>query len=261
MQGGVELVDAEPGERLAGIVARIAGFRETARRPTRFQEAASLVVPLVISFGDPFRIGLGRDPTPDDRFDSFAAGLFAGPVVIESAGAAHCIQVDFTPLGARRFFRCPMHELADRMVALEDVLGTEGSRLRQQLGEETAWPARFDLVRAFIERRVAVTDLPAPAIRLAFDGIRRSGGQVRMARLAERAGWSRKHLVARFRDEIGLGPKAIARIVRINRAVGMIRSGGDGLAAIAQDCGFADQAHLSREVQALAGLTPAQLRG
>ncbi|TGV63702.1 AraC family transcriptional regulator, partial [Mesorhizobium sp. M2D.F.Ca.ET.160.01.1.1] len=110
------------------------GYRETAAGHFRNVEYASLTVPLVISFAEPFAIGLGRAPDDNDRFASFAAGLFAGPVMIESFGGACCIQVNFTPLDARRFFRLPMRELTDNMVVLDDVLGAEGAALRERLG-------------------------------------------------------------------------------------------------------------------------------
>ncbi len=40
------------------------------------------------------------------------------------SGLVH--QVDFTPPGARRFFSLPMHELAGKMVAFDDILGRGG---------------------------------------------------------------------------------------------------------------------------------------
>ncbi|TIP54678.1 MAG: AraC family transcriptional regulator, partial [Mesorhizobium sp.] len=69
--------------------------------------------------------------------------LYAGPVVIESFGGACCVQINFTPLGARRFFGLPMSELTDRMVGLDDVLGPEGIALRERLGNARDWSARF----------------------------------------------------------------------------------------------------------------------
>mgnify|MGYP005868667299 CR=1 FL=1 len=77
-----------------------------------------------------------------------------------------------------------------------------------------------------------------------------------------RLDWSRKHLASRFHEEVGLPPKTIARIARFNRAQAMAASGmGDGWADIAAACGYADQAHLTREFVALAGTTPGAWHG
>lgn len=251
-----EMAGRRPAAALSGLVSRIVGYRETGGGHLRQVEAASLDIPLVISFGEPFAIGLGRAPGPDDRYGSFAAGLFAGPVTIDSFGASHCIQVNFTPLGARRFLRMPMSALTDRMVALDDVLGVEGNALRDELGAAPDWEARFDIAEAFVLRRLAGAGAPSPEIAWAFDRIATTGGQARVAAIADKIGWSRKHLARRFAEEVGLGPKSVSRIVRLNRAITAARAGSGGWAGIAADCGYADQAHMVREFRELAGASP-----
>ena len=250
-----EMAGRRPPEALAGLVSRIVGYRETGRGHFRQVEAASLDVPLIVSFGDPFAIALGRAPGSNDRYGSFAAGLFAGPVTIDSFGASNCIQINFTPLGAWRFFRMPMTELTDRMVPLDDVLGAEGTALRETLGNAPGWERRFDIAEAFILQRLADADAPSPEIAWAFDRIAATGGQARVASIAQGIGWSRKHLARRFADEVGLGPKSVSRIVRLNRAIAAAR-GGSRWAGIAADCGYADQAHMVREFRELAGTSP-----
>jgi transcriptional regulator GlxA family with amidase domain len=75
--------------------------------------------------------------------------------------------------------------------------------------------------------------------------------------LAGEVGWSRRHLTDRFTAEYGLGPKAMARVLRFERARWMIvRAAFPSLAAVAAECGYADQAHMTREWQALAGASP-----
>ena len=76
-------------------------------------------------------------------------------------------------------------------------------------------------------------------------------------RLRRELGCSRRHLSARFREEIGLTPKAFARILRFQRTVGLLDGGAD-LAGVALACGFADQPHFTREFRALAGRTPTE---
>ncbi|MEI9409440.1 AraC family transcriptional regulator [Mesorhizobium salmacidum] len=248
-----------PDPALEGVVIDICGYRETAAGHFRNVEYASLTVPLVISFAEPFAIGLGRTPGDNDRFASFAAGLFAGPVMIESFGGACCIQVNFTPLGARRFFRLPMSGLTDSMVVLDDVLGAEGMALREQLGNAPDWTARFDLAEAFVAARLESAAETPLEIAWAYDRIIASGGRTRIASLAERLGWSRKHLADKFSDATGIGPKTLSRIVRFNRALGLSRQPTADWADIAADCGYADQAHLVREFREFAGETPTAL--
>ena len=254
-----EMVRHMPGRALQGAVTDICGFRETMPGHLRNVEYASLTVPLVISFAEPFAIGLGRDPGDNDRFASFAAGLYAGPVVIESFGGACCVQINFTPLGARRFFGQPMSELTDCMVGLDDVLGLEGIALHEQLGNARGWNARFAIAETFVAGRLAAADRTQAEIAWAYDRIIVSGGRTRIATLADKLGWSRKHLAGKFSDAIGIGPKTLSRIVRFNRALRLSRQEAGDWAGIAADCVYADQAHLVREFRDLAGETPTAL--
>jgi AraC-like DNA-binding protein len=77
--------------------------------------------------------------------------------------------------------------------------------------------------------------------------------------LAEELGWSRRRLVACFREEIGLAPKALARVIRFDRAVVRLRSGA-ALGELAHACGYCDQAHFNREFRQLAWMTPGEFR-
>jgi len=257
--GRFEMRRRLPDPALDGIVSDICGYRETAAGHFRNVEYASLTVPLVFSFAEPFAIGLGKAPDDNDRFASFAAGLFAGPVMIESFGTACCIQVNFTPLGARRFFRLPMSELTDSMVVLDDLLGAEGMALREQLGNAPDWASRFDLAEAFVTARLERAAETPLEIAWAYDRIIASGGRARISAIAEKLGWSRKHLAGSFSNAIGIGPKTLSRIVRFNRALGLSRQQTADWADIAADCGYADQAHLVREFRDLAGETPTAL--
>ncbi|TIR65186.1 MAG: helix-turn-helix transcriptional regulator, partial [Mesorhizobium sp.] len=241
-----EMVRRKPAAPLAGIVTDICGYREILPGHFRMVEYASLTVPLVISFAEAFAIGLGRSPGDNDRYASFAAGLYAGPVMIESFGAACCVQVNFTPLGARQFFGLPMSELRDRMVGLDDAMGFDGIALREQLGEASDWDKRFDIAEGFIAGRLADAHALSPEIAWAYRTVIASGGRTRISALAREIGWSRKHLAAKFTDATGIGPKTLSRIVRFNRALSLSKRQDDNWAGIAADCGYADQAHLVR---------------
>ena len=84
-----------------------------------------------------------------------------------------------------------------------------------------------------------------------------SRGDLRVSALHDQTGWSRKRLADRFREQVGLTPKSMARLVRFHRAVNMLHQPGHrSLTAIASTCGYYDQAHLNREFRELAGGPP-----
>lgn len=250
-----DVIRQAPSERAAGLICGMTGYRETAAGRFFQREAAPLRLPLIISLGSPFLIALGREPTPGDRQPSFAAGLHAGPVFIESDGGAECVQVDFTPLGAYRFFGGAVVELAARMVDIGDVLGAVGRRLHERLGATKSWQRRFDLLEDFVLRRAS--HQPSPEVIFACRALAQSGGGARISALAREIGWSRKHLAGRFRSELGLAPKPFARMLRFHQACRLARAGtAQDWAGIAAESGYSDQAHLAREFMVMAGEPP-----
>lgn len=250
-----DLVRRPPSARIAPLVSGITGYLETACGHYRQREIAVLCVPLIISLGSAFRIALGRDPEAADRQPSFAAGLFPGPVHIESDGAAECVQIDFTPLGAYRFFGGAVTELVSRMVDIEAVLGPAGRTLHQCLGEARTWYRRFDILEDFIAGRLAY--MPSREVDYIYRRLHRAGGNVRLSRLAAELGRSRKHVVTRFSSQIGVAPKTVARMMRFDRACALARTApAMGWAGVAAEAGYCDQAHLVREFGEFAGESP-----
>ena len=174
-------------------------------------------------------------------------------------GAAGGVQVDFTPLGARRCLGLPMDELTNRVVALEDVLGPGAPLLVERLQEAPGWRGAL---RAARRRAAAARWRPGPSPRPRWRG--RSGGSPRRTagsrsarsrpRSAGAAATSRRAGGATS----GSGPKAVARVLRFERALRLVRE-GRALADVAYDCGYADQPHLNRDFRALAGATPREV--
>lgn len=260
--GTFTLVKVPPPAGLEGLVSEIAIYRETSGQPIRQVETASLVVPLLIGFAEPFQIAIGRAPTSADGFHSFTSGLTLKPVNILSAGACSCLQINLTPPGARRFFGLPMSELTGQMVALNDLGDASLERLRQQLEDEPCWDRRLALAESFLLTRMRAAAEPPRATAWAFERIIATGGRATVERLAQGVEWSRKHLASRFHDEIGLPPKQVARIARFERARKLAAAGDEnGWADIAAACGYADQAHLVREFREFSGATPSAWLG
>ncbi len=257
----VEHLTGTPGLGLSGIVIGYAGFSQRERAPVRFRELPVAHVPVILDLGEGWSIADPRRPghTPE-RFGSFASGLTEGPVIVGHEGSARCLQVDLTPLGARRLLGVPMGELANRCVALGDLLGSDGDRLVERLADAPDWQARFGLIDRAITARLAASVPVGPEISWALGRVSASGGRLAIGELARDLGWSHRRLIACFRENVGLAPKAFARVVRFERLTALLSEDpGLGLARVAASCGFSDQAHLAREVRDLAGLTPTAL--
>ena len=96
------------------------------------------------------------------------------------------------------------------------------------------------------------TDAPRRSVA-AIAGARALRRGASVARTAELVGLGERQLHRRCQDAFGYGPKTLARILRLGRALDLARSGVPA-ATVAASTGYADQAHLSREVRDLAGV-------
>ncbi|GIM85582.1 helix-turn-helix domain-containing protein [Salinispora arenicola] len=139
------------------------------------------------------------------------------------------------------------------------VLGVSASELvGQRVPLDAMWPAAT--VRAIAEADDPVTALTAAAKRrwqgvdramLALVGAARTGLPVGL--VAERCGLSSRQLRRRSHAAFGYGPKTLHRILRMQRAIALARTGRP-FAAVSADAGYADQSHLAREVRVMAGV-------
>lgn len=259
--GRWELARCRPHTALTPYVVEYEGYSETAGKPVRRREMPNGNVVLIINFGQGWLIGDERAPDRLDRFSSFAGGVYDRYAISESTGSAHCLQVNFTPLGARLFFDMPMSEMTLRVVHFEDVFGAEGRTLAERLFEAGGWPHRFATLEAEIARRVLRAqprhDLPA----WVWERIVATSGSVSISALAKELEISRKHLSVSFREMVGLAPKTYAQVCRFQVAARRIALRPEpAWSEIALDCGYFDQAHFNRDFRRFSGYTPGEYR-
>jgi AraC-like DNA-binding protein len=185
--------------------------------------------------------------------------LCTAPSLVETIGEMEALEVGLTPLGARRLFGVPMSEIAERVVAFDDLMGVDGRRTVARLRETPTWAGRFALLdRVLWARLMRAPETPA-TVDYAWRQLATQHGLVSMEALARELVWSPKRLVTAFRDQVGLGPKQVARLFRFQRAVKAMSQAPGRLTAIAYATGYYDQAHLIREVREFSGLAPGEL--
>ncbi|MER6576779.1 helix-turn-helix domain-containing protein [Nonomuraea sp. NPDC001023] len=182
-------------------------------------------------------------------------GLRTRPVEVGVPVGARSLDVCMTPRVAHAVFGLPMNRLVDAPVELREATGRAGERLVGALRAASSWPEVFVLADRFLRDRlggyVPETDVVTRAWRL----LAGRGGRLPVAELCRRTGMSERLLELRFREQVGLPPKASARLLRLWRALRLLARRRPG-ARVAIECGFYDQAHLARDCKALTGRRP-----
>jgi AraC-like DNA-binding protein len=141
---------------------------------------------------------------------------------------------------------------------LPDIYATLGSRLSplpQSLDDfsriaEEVFAARTDR-RPMLDGKV----------QQVVTALIQSEGSESLKSLLQSSGLSERQLRRRFVAEVGLTPKVFSRLRRVRRACAdLVQNQSLGVAGISYEHGFADQAHFSRELRSIFGLSPQLLQ-
>ncbi|MEU1850675.1 helix-turn-helix domain-containing protein [Streptomyces sp. NPDC019990] len=226
-----------------------------------YAERASRMAGAVVWTNTPAGGGEGR-VLPDGCMDLLwndGRLLVAGPDThahVTEDESSNWAGLRFYPGTAPALLRVPAHELRDRRVALSDLW--PASRVRRLTARVNGAPDPASGLEEVALACAADADPPDPLLRRIVAAL--DAGRP-VAATADELGLAARQLHRRSLAAFGYGPKTLARILRMRRALALARDGVP-LAETAARAGFADQAHLAREVRDLAGVpVRALLRG
>ncbi|MDJ0356691.1 helix-turn-helix transcriptional regulator [Paenarthrobacter sp. PH39-S1] len=244
-----------PGQ-LHGLVAGIVGYDEIAPPGglVRVQPAGSLLM-LEISFTTPLHVReLHADAGTEMAHGAFLAGLMPGPVRTVFFDRHASVQIYLTPLGAYRLLGVPGRETAGHVTPLADLVPRWGRDLPDRLAGAPEWHRRFTIVVDELIQQAGYGPAADDLTEWTWAELQRTGGNVRIAALAQSSGWSVRHLSQRFGDVTGISPKGAAQVIRFERVHADLET--ESLGDLAARHGLSDQSHLSREVRRYAGESP-----
>jgi AraC-like DNA-binding protein len=209
------------------------------------------------------------DVVPDGCIDIYwtGAGLqIAGPntevLTLTMPGVAALTGVRFHPGVAGRWLGVSATELLNRQQPLDEVWDRRTvDELSDRLAHaRSATAAAMVLEQALIARlpEVAPADPIIEATVAAISGAGRTTKSAVSDLIAD-FGWSERTLRRHCHEAFGYGPKTLERILRFQRFLRLLPTARAPLAVLASEAGYADQAHLAREVRRLSGQSPSGL--
>jgi AraC-like DNA-binding protein len=163
--------------------------------------------------------------------------------------------VRFFPGSAPVYLGVPAAEVRDRRVELADVMGMGRARRLTALVNSAADP-----VRGIEDAALLLAEEVGPADRWPRLLVEALDQGHTVAAAADGLGLGARQLHRRSLAAFGYGPKTLARVLRLRRALDLARAGVPA-AETAARAGFADQAHLARDVRELTGLPLTRLLG
>jgi AraC-like DNA-binding protein len=262
-----EIVQWRPAAPLRPFVSWYSGYRDADVAPRRHRGLPSPYLTVIITLDEPLVVAAHPDPrTPPAEYDTAVGGLHTTPVLITHDGRQSGIQLNLSPFGARALLGLPAGELTGAVLDAADVVGPFANQLRERVLGASGWAARFTVLDEVLSARLDTGARRQDELVYAWHRLLTTGGAVPASGLAREVGWSGRYLSRRFGVEVGLSPKAAARVVRFDRARRFLhgQAGDDRglpLSAVAAACGYYDQAHLAREFGEFAGCSPSRWLG
>jgi AraC-like DNA-binding protein len=179
------------------------------------------------------------------------------PLVRTFSPGATIVSLRLRPESAAAVLGVPAYELADQGASLEDVLPAT-LFLCERIGTEPEWAvaALEGAVSAQLAKGAATDRIVALSVE------RLTARATRVSSVVASMSVSERQLRRRFKTAFGISPKTLERVLRFQRFLALVHTGGWsrlGLARTAIALGYADQAHVTRECVHLSGLPPAEL--
>jgi AraC-like DNA-binding protein len=190
------------------------------------------------------------------------AGPDTGPWPVWRRPGAVAVGVRFHPGAAPGLVGPPASELRDTRVAPGDLWGRPGRELAGRVAEAASPAARLRAMVAGLAARVDDADPPDRLVAAAVAALELDPAAARVGRLGPAVGLGERQLRRRFHAGVGYGPKTLARILRFQHLLALLRADPPGrptLAEAAIRAGYADQAHMTSECTRLSGRSPTAL--
>ena len=184
-------------------------------------------------------------------------GAFDRPL----AGAGKVLGVRFAPGGLRPFIAQPLSSFTDGTIAADALLGMPASQAEtlvlRQIDDRAMVAQAQSMLLAVLPQ---IDEAALLAGRLAAAAAA-ANGPVSVAQLCATMEISERRLQRLFADYIGVTPKWVIQRYRLQEAIWRLaQPDSPNLASLAQELGFFDQAHFSRQFVALVGCTPLDYR-
>lgn len=213
---------------------------------------------MVFSYGKPSQekwLGENVAHSPN-----FAIGGFATKAVeYTNQQGVGSIMVGFKPWGLQSFVTVELKELMNTNSEMSLHFGSEVTFVEEMLQAAQSLSERIRIVEAFLAGKLSRPMLDKAMIQV-VKLIVDSKGLIQVEKLAQTCFMSRRQLLRRFENAIGINPKLFSRIVRFQQVFTAMEQGvaEPEWAHLAYDSGYFDQAHFIHDFREFSGVSPAQ---
>ena len=188
---------------------------------------------------------------------SFIFGQITRYLEIEPTGKSGIISARFLPEGLLPFIYCSITTLENKASSLPELFGEAGALLEKKVVLASNNIERIGIIEEFLKVRLhnpAAIDMVTKAC---VEVIVNSQGHLDVSSIADKMNIHRRNLERRFSTAIGMSPKQLSRVVRLQATIRMLEQKKfTSLTTLAYENGYYDQAHFIKDFKEFTGMSP-----
>lgn len=185
-------------------------------------------------------------------------GQITQPYFVQPTGYVDTFAVRFYPYGFANVISQPIHELANKETPLSSLFEAPLAKtLEQQIIEAPTTSARINIIEDFLLRRLTDPSIIDHIVRSTIDLLSQRKGSVSISTILKDNPSKRRNLERKFSKQVGISPKQLGKIIRLQAALKMmLNEGGANLTQIAYESEYYDQAHFIKDFKEFTGVNP-----
>jgi AraC-like DNA-binding protein len=188
-------------------------------------------------------------------------GVVRGAFDYQLEGARRVLGVRFKPGGFRGLLGAPLATITDRTIPLSRIYALDASAAEASVLEADGDSGMMAAAETILRTRIPPIDATVAVVDGIIDQIAADRDLNRVDDLASRLSMGERALQRLFSDYVGVSPKWVIRRFRLHDAASHLANAEDvNLTYLAQELGYSDQAHFTRDFKALVGRAPSDYR-
>lgn len=185
-------------------------------------------------------------------------GQITKPYDIQPTGYVNTFAVRFYPYGFANLIDRPIHTLADTETLLTDSFETSAAKkLTHNIFKASSTAERIALVEAFLLSQLTNQAIIDTIVSTTIDVLVQTKGKSPIYSILKDDASKRRNLERKFRKQVGISPKQLGKIIRLQAALKMmLQKQGETLTQIAYENEYYDQAHFIKDFKEFTGVNP-----
>lgn len=147
--------------------------------------------------------------------ECFVFGQITTPLDIEPTGYTGIIAARFQPDGFTAFIKLPAKEMENRAVPLQELFGEDGHGVESDVLNALTNQERIKIIETFLLKKLHSPKAIDRIAKSSVEVMMQLNGQVLVDKLSGQLKINRRQLERRFSSAIGISPKQLAKIIRL----------------------------------------------